>query len=141
VAVVLGAPDDAFSDAASLLNYGFAAFESHSFVREGAAVGTLAIRGGSVPVLAGGDIDRLVLTRALAQARVSLTADPDADFPPPPGQRVGTLRVTVPGTTVGTVALLAGSLPAPDPGQAPWWARAAGAVGRSFFDVVSGSMH
>ena len=117
VAVVLGAPADAFSDAASLLNYGFAAFASHTFVRKGAAVGTLPILGGSVPVVAGAGIRRLVPARALAGARLSLTADPDAAFPPAPGQRVGTLRVSVPGATVGTVPLLAGAFPAPRPGR------------------------
>ena len=130
VAVILGAPADAFSDAASLLNYGFAAFESHTFVHKGDTVGTLPIRGGSVPVVAAERIDRLVPARALAQARLRFTADPDAAFPPAPGQHVGTLRVTIPGSTVGSVALLAGTLPAPEPGDAPWWARATGAIGR-----------
>ena len=138
VAVVLGAPADAFSDAASLLNYGFTAFASHTFVRKGAAVGTLPILGGSVPVVAGAGIRRLVPARALAGARLSLTADPDAAFPPAPGQRVGTLRVSVPGATVGTVPLLAGALPSPAPGDAPWWARATGAVGRAVGDVIGG---
>jgi len=138
VAVVLGAPSDAFSDAAALLDYGFAAFESHTFVRKGDAVGTLPIRGGSVPVLAAAGIRRLVPTQALADAHVGLIADPDAAFPPAPGQRVGTLRVTIPGAMVGSVPLLAGALPPPEPGDAPWWARAAGAVGRAALDVVGG---
>ena len=138
VAVVLGAPADAFSDAASLLNYGFEAFEPHTFIRKGAPVGTLPIRGGAVPVVAGGGIHRLVPARALAGARLRLTADPSAAFPPAPGQRVGTLRVTIPGTTVGTVPLLAGALPSPNPGDVPWWARATGAVGRAVGDVIGG---
>jgi D-alanyl-D-alanine carboxypeptidase (penicillin-binding protein 5/6) len=138
VAVVLGAPSDAFSDAASLLNYGFAAFERHTFVEKGATVGTLPIRGGSVPVVAAAGIRRLVPTRSLAEARVRFTADPDAAFPPAPGQRVGTLRVTIPGTTVGVVPLLAGTLPAPEPGSVPWWARATGAVGRALDAAVGG---
>ena len=107
---------DAFSDAGALLDYGFTAFESHTFVRKGDAVGTLPIRGGSVPVLAAAGIRRLVPTAALADAHVGLIADPDAAFPPAPGQQVGMLRVTIPGAMVGSVPLLAGALPPPDPG-------------------------
>ena len=54
VAIVLGAPSDAFSDAAALLNYGFEAFEHHTFIRLGDPAGEVAIRGGTVPVIAGG---------------------------------------------------------------------------------------
>jgi D-alanyl-D-alanine carboxypeptidase (penicillin-binding protein 5/6) len=140
VAVVLGAPSDAFSDAAALLNFGFSAFESHTFVRKGASVGTLPILGGSVPVVAATGIRRLVRSAELEHARVRSEADPDAAFPAAPGQRVGTLRVTILGATIGTVALLAGTLPPPDPGDAPWWARATGSIGRAVVDAVGGLM-
>jgi serine-type D-Ala-D-Ala carboxypeptidase (penicillin-binding protein 5/6) len=132
VAVVLGAPVDAFSDAASLLDYGFAAFEPHTFVQKGQSLGTLSIVGGTVPIVAGDTIHRLVPSAALPDARSVVTANPAAAFPPAPGQRVGTLRVTIPGgVTVGTVPLITGDLPAPEPSDVPWWARAAGTVGRA----------
>jgi serine-type D-Ala-D-Ala carboxypeptidase (penicillin-binding protein 5/6) len=137
VAVVLGAPVDAFSDAAALLDYGFAAFEPHTFVQEGQSLGTLPIVGGTVPVVAGGTIHRLVPSTALQDARTLISATPGAAFPPAPGQRVGTLRVTIPGgVTVGTVPLIAGDLPAPQPSDVPWWARAAGTVGRAVGGLI-----
>ena len=71
IAIVLGAPEDAFSDAASLLNYGFDAFSPHTFVREGDAVGELSIRGGVVPVVAGGTIAGLVPTASIDAVRPS----------------------------------------------------------------------
>jgi D-alanyl-D-alanine carboxypeptidase (penicillin-binding protein 5/6) len=138
LAVVLGAPNDAFSDAASLLDYGFAAFEPHTFVRKGDALGNLPIVGGTVPVVAGASLHRLVPSRSLAGAASAVQADPAAAFPPAPGQRVGTLTVTIPGAPSLTVPVLAGALPPPEPSNVPWWARAAGAIGRAVGGVVSG---
>ena len=40
VAVVLGAPNEPFSDAATMLNYGFTAFERRTFVRAGDDLGS-----------------------------------------------------------------------------------------------------
>ncbi len=53
VAVVLGAPGDAFSDAAALLDHGFAAFTEHTFVTAGEPNGVVTLPGGSVPVEVG----------------------------------------------------------------------------------------
>jgi D-alanyl-D-alanine carboxypeptidase (penicillin-binding protein 5/6) len=141
VAIVLGAPADAFSDAAALLNYGFGAFELHTFVRLGDSLRAVAIRGGTIPVVAGGTIEGLVPTDAVAGAVQRVTVDPKAAFPTAPGQAVGTLRVTIPGLTVGTVPLLADALPTPTPvDDAPWWARAADTVGRAVVQAVAGLM-
>jgi serine-type D-Ala-D-Ala carboxypeptidase (penicillin-binding protein 5/6) len=141
VAIVLGAPADAFSDAAALLNYGFQAFEHHTFIRLGDPAGEVAIRGGTVPVIAGGTIAGLIPSEVVTGARERITVDPRAAFPPAPGQRVGTLRVTIPGLTVGTVPLMAADLPAPArSGDRPWWMNAAGAVGRAVAQAVGGLM-
>jgi D-alanyl-D-alanine carboxypeptidase (penicillin-binding protein 5/6) len=141
VAIVLGAPADAFSDAATLMNYGFGAFEMHTFVHLGDPLGEVAIRGGTIPVVAGGTIEGLVPTDAVAGARRAVTVDPRAAFPTAPGQAVGTLRVTIPGLTVGTVSLLADALPTPTPvDDAPWWVRAADTVGSAVAQAVGGLM-
>jgi D-alanyl-D-alanine carboxypeptidase (penicillin-binding protein 5/6) len=141
VAIVLGAPSDAFSDAASLFNYGFAAFTPHTFVRSGDDVGRLSIRGGTIPVVAGGTIGGLVPAASIAGARTIARADRGAAFPPAPGERVGTLRITIPGRIVGTVPLRAGTIPVPvDDDPHPWWMRAAGAVGRAVGSAVSGPL-
>ena len=42
------------SEAATLLNYGFAAFEQREVLREGESLGTVEIDGHAVPVAAGG---------------------------------------------------------------------------------------
>jgi D-alanyl-D-alanine carboxypeptidase (penicillin-binding protein 5/6) len=129
VAVVLGAPGDAFSDAAALLDHGFTAFTEHLFVREGEPNGVVSLPGGSVPVEAGGDLTALVPTAGLADVREHVTVDPRAAYPPAPGQRVAGLTISLPGLTVGRVPLVVSSVPPPPPiDDDPWWRRAAGAV-------------
>ena len=54
VAIVLGGRDEAFSDAAALLDHGFAAFERADARRGGAPLRRASrVRGGTVPVVAG----------------------------------------------------------------------------------------
>ena len=139
VAIVLGAPSDAFSDAATLLNYGFGAFETRTFIRLGDPLGEAEIRGGTIPVVAGGTIEGLVPTDARGHRRV--TVDPRVAFPTAPGQTVGSVRVKTPGLTVGTVPLLAAALPTPTPVDgSPWWVRASATVGRAVAQAVTGLM-
>jgi D-alanyl-D-alanine carboxypeptidase (penicillin-binding protein 5/6) len=129
VAVVLGAPGDAFSDAAALLDHGFAAFTQHVFVRAGEPNGVVSLAGGGVPVEAGADLTALVPTAALGDIREQVIVDPAAAYPPAPGERVAGLRITLPGLTVGRVPLVVSSVPPPPAiGDEPWWERTAGAV-------------
>jgi serine-type D-Ala-D-Ala carboxypeptidase (penicillin-binding protein 5/6) len=129
VAVVLGAPGDAFSDAASLMDYGFAAFTQHTFVTQGSPSGVVTLPGGSVPVEAGGDLAALVPTASLDAILTKVQVVPGVAYPPAPGQRVATLKITIPGLTVGRVPLVVSSVPPPPPiDDGPWWKRAAGAV-------------
>jgi D-alanyl-D-alanine carboxypeptidase (penicillin-binding protein 5/6) len=142
VAIVLGAPLDAFSDAAALLNYGFEGFERHEFVVDGEPIGGVRIRGGTVPAVATDGIGGLVPSAAITEARRVIKIDPKVAFPVAPGQRIGSLKITLPGLTVGTSRLTAGALPPPEPeSSAPWWAAAAAAVGRAFTQAVSGLVH
>ena len=64
VAIVLDAPREPFSSAATLLEYGFEGWEHEDLVAAGDPLGTVAIRGGTVPVVAGADLDALVPVRA-----------------------------------------------------------------------------
>jgi serine-type D-Ala-D-Ala carboxypeptidase (penicillin-binding protein 5/6) len=136
VAVVLGAPGEPFSDAATLLNYGFAAFTQQRFVEPGEQVGTVTLPGGTVPVVTGSGLDALVPTASIERATRTVTVDPGAAYPPAPGEQVATMQVGIPGLVLGHVPLLASDVPPPPPlgNDGPWWARAAGSV----VDAVGG---
>jgi serine-type D-Ala-D-Ala carboxypeptidase (penicillin-binding protein 5/6) len=136
VAIVLHAQDEAFSDGAALLNYGFEGFTQQTFAAAGADEGTLRIRGGEVPVVAGAALEALVPTLLLGRVRRAIVAAPHAAFPPPPGARVGSLTVSIPGLTIGSVPLVVSAVPPPTSSGGPWWARAAGSVGRAVSDAV-----
>ncbi|HEV8564663.1 MAG TPA: D-alanyl-D-alanine carboxypeptidase family protein [Actinomycetota bacterium] len=137
IAVVLGEPGEPFSDAAALLNYGFDAFEEHTFVDPGESFGEVDIRGGSVPVATSQGLVALVPTAAIGNARRLVSVDPEAAFPPAPGEQVATLRVSIPGHPLGSVPLLVIDVPAPPPvDDRPWWSRAASSVG----GAVSGAL-
>ena len=110
-----GAPGDAFSDAAALLDHGFAAFTEHTFVTAGEPNGVVALPGGSVPVEVGADLSALVPIAALADVREQVVVDPSAAYPPAPGERVARLKITLPGLTVGRVPLVVSSVPPPPP--------------------------
>lgn len=142
VAVVLGAPGDAFSDAAALLDHGFAAFAEHTFVTAGEPNGVVTLPGGSVPVEAGADLSALVPIAALADTSEHVVVVPSAAYPPAPGERVARLKITLPGLTVGSVPLVVSSVPPPPPiDDGPWWTRAAAAVAdavRSAVGAVQG---
>ncbi len=136
VAIVLGAPHESISDAAALLAYGFGGFTQQSLASEGGDEGTLAIRGGAVPVVAGAALSALVPTASLGRLRRRVSADPRAAFPPAPGSRVGTLVVSVPGLTIGSVPLIVSVVPPPPTSSGPWWARAGISLGRSIAGAV-----
>jgi D-alanyl-D-alanine carboxypeptidase (penicillin-binding protein 5/6) len=136
VAVVLGAPNDAFSDAAALLDHGFSAFTRHTFVRAGEPAGLVTLAGGSVAVETVGDLEALVPLAAVDAARLQIIVRPGAAYPPAPGERVAALKVTIPGLTLGRVPLAVSSVPPPPPiDDAPWWERALSAVADALSSV------
>jgi D-alanyl-D-alanine carboxypeptidase (penicillin-binding protein 5/6) len=138
-AIILGSRDEAFSDAATLLNYGFEGFTDETFVRRGDDLGTVAIRGGAVAANAGSGLQALVPVAALEEVKRRIVVSRDAVFPPAPGERIGTLKVTVPGLTVGSVPVVVDAVPLPPPaGEADWWVRSLRAVGEGFGDVIAG---
>lgn len=137
-AVVLGGGDEVFSDAAALLNHGFAAYERRTLVEEGEALGSLRVRGGEVPVVAGGQLDALVGVDAGGAIERTLSASPGAAYPPPSGSVVGTLRVTSSGAPLGKVTVLVANLEPPPEPTGSWWGRAAGAVSGAVTAVFAG---
>ena len=129
IAVVLGAPGDAFSDAAALLDHGFAAFTEHRFVAPGDPHGVVTLPGGSVPVEVGAGLSALVPIASLDDVEELVVVDPAAAYPPAPGERVARLKITLPGLTVGRVPLVVSSVPPPPAIEDDaWWARAVSAV-------------
>jgi D-alanyl-D-alanine carboxypeptidase (penicillin-binding protein 5/6) len=137
VAIVLHADGEAFSDAASLLNFGFEGTARLQLVTEGETLGELAIRGGSVPVVAGADLTRYVPASAVIERQIA--ADPRVTFPPVPGEQVGTLTIRASGMTVGSVPVVVASVPLPPiPSDRPWWLRTLTAVWDAARDAIAG---
>jgi D-alanyl-D-alanine carboxypeptidase (penicillin-binding protein 5/6) len=136
--VLLGGRDEVFSDAAALLNHGFAAYERRTVVEEGEPLGSLRVRGGEVPVVAGEQLDALVGVEAGGAIERTLSASPGAAYPPPSGSVVGTLRVTSSGTSLGKVTVLVANLEPPPEPTGSWWGRATGAVSGAVTAVVAG---
>ena len=127
IAVVLGAPRDAFSDAAALLDHGFRAFERREVIADGEPLGDVRIGEHDVPVASGGSLISLIPVDAEVTRRI--VVDPTAAFPPLPGETVGTVKVSVPELRIGQVPLRVASVPAPSPpASGPWWQRAFSAV-------------
>jgi D-alanyl-D-alanine carboxypeptidase (penicillin-binding protein 5/6) len=136
VAIVLGAPREAFSDAAALLNHGFEGFTSRTIVSAGDDVGTVGIRGGTVTVAAGTNVRALVPVGA-GDVTARALADPTVAFPPVNGQRVGTVTFSVPGSPLGTAPLVVSGVPPPPPLGGAWWIRAPRAIGRAVVGAIA----
>jgi D-alanyl-D-alanine carboxypeptidase (penicillin-binding protein 5/6) len=136
--VILGGRDEVFSDAAALLNHGFAAYHTQRLVSEGAPLGSVRIRGGAVPVVAAERLDALVPSGGIGGLERTLTVLPSAAYPPASGSEVGTLRLTLGGVTLGTVSVLVADLPPPHEPRGSWWSRAAGALAGAVGGVVHG---
>jgi len=127
LSVVLGEPGEPFSDAAALLNYGFAAFHRVRLATEGEGLGALRIDGRRVPVEAGASRAALVPVDEPLARRV--VPEPGVPFPPAVGERVGALVVSTPEGTLARVPVVVSSVPGPPPpGPGPWWRRAGEAV-------------
>jgi D-alanyl-D-alanine carboxypeptidase (penicillin-binding protein 5/6) len=136
--VILGGRDEVFSDAAALLNHGFGAYRTQTLVADGASLGSAHIRGGVVPVVAGAPLDALVPEASAGQLERTLVVSPSAAYPPASGSRVGTLRLTLGGVTLGVVPVLVADLPQPREPLGSWWSRAAGALAGALGSVVNG---
>jgi D-alanyl-D-alanine carboxypeptidase (penicillin-binding protein 5/6) len=139
-AVVLGGRDEVFSEAAALLNHGFAAYHVRTLVSEGAPLGSVRVRGGTVPVVAGERLEALVRAQDAGGIERIVTASRSVAYPPASGSEVGTLRVTLAGTVLGRVPVLAADLPPPEEPHGSWWGRAVGAVSSALSGVIADLM-
>ncbi|MDQ4107642.1 MAG: D-alanyl-D-alanine carboxypeptidase, partial [Actinomycetota bacterium] len=121
---VLGGHDEVFSEAAALLNHGFAGYQLRSILGEGEALGSVRVRGGEVPVVAGTGLAALVRVRESSAIERILSVSRAAAYPPPTGSVVGTLRLRLAGQTLGRVPILVGDLEPPEEPAGSWWGRA-----------------
>jgi D-alanyl-D-alanine carboxypeptidase (penicillin-binding protein 5/6) len=131
LAVVLGEPGEPFSDAAALLDFGFAAFERRPLIARGRSLGTVVVDGRDVEVAAGGSLEGLVPAEARVRRRIEV--DPGVRFPPARGQAIGVVRLSVGDLDLGTVPLVVTEVPPPPPldDGGAWWSRAIEAVARA----------
>lgn len=135
VAIVLHAPDEPFSDAAALLNYGFDGWRTDTLVHAGDAAGEVTIRGGTVPVIARSDLRALAPVSDDGRAAHAVV-DPRAAYPPAPHDRVATLVFTAGPAVLGTVPLIVSDVPPPPTATGPWWMRTGDAVAGAVADAV-----
>jgi D-alanyl-D-alanine carboxypeptidase (penicillin-binding protein 5/6) len=139
-AVVLGGRDEVFSEAAALLNHGFAAYQVRTLVSEGTPLGSVRVRGGTVPVVAGEELEALVRVQDSGEVDRIVTATRSVAYPPASGSEVGTLRVTSGGTVLGQVPVLVADLPPPEEPRGSWWSRAVGAISSALGGVIADLM-
>lgn len=125
-AVVLGAPTEAFSDTAALLDHGFAAFERRTVVEEGQSYGEIEVRGRNVPVRADVSLDLLLRRGQAVEERVIPEAN--LSLPVAAGERVGVVSIRSDEERLAAVPLVAAravAAPGAEPaGERPWWERA-----------------
>ena len=107
-AVVLGGRDEVFSEAAALLNHGFAAYDVRTLVSEGAPLGSVRMRGAPCPSWQGRSWRRSCACRTAGIERLVIASGSVAY--PPRAVPKGTLRVTSGGTALGQVPVLVADL-------------------------------
>ncbi|HEX2026264.1 MAG TPA: hypothetical protein VHH92_07705, partial [Actinomycetota bacterium] len=138
VSVVLGDRDEAFSDAAAVLDHGYASYERRTVIAEEQELGPIRVDGRAVPVVAGDTVDAL-LPRG-EPIDLDMTPDPDLSLPVDAGEAVGVVEALAAGEPLGSAPLVAERTvrPGPPSDDEPqsWWERALEAVGRFFRRVV-----
>jgi D-alanyl-D-alanine carboxypeptidase (penicillin-binding protein 5/6) len=107
VAVVLGEPDEAFSDGAALLNYGFHGFVDRDLVSRGEPLGTIEVSGRRLAVAAASSLRALLPTREANALRRRVVPVEGLRAPVTEGRVVARLRMTAGRRVVGTVDVVA----------------------------------
>lgn len=121
-AVLLGSPEQAFSDAAAVLDHGFFTWRIRRLLEEGAPLEPVTIAGRDVPVAAGAPIEGLV--RRGGGSLVRVLPDASVGLPVRAGDVVGEVVALVEGEEAGRAPLVAGADVAGEPAERalpPWW--------------------
>jgi serine-type D-Ala-D-Ala carboxypeptidase (penicillin-binding protein 5/6) len=120
--VVLGSPDEPFSDAAALLNYGFSAFERRQVVHLGDPLDPIRVAGRLVPVEAGDVL--AVLVRRDESVDEQIQPFGGLGLPVARGERVGKLVLSASGEELGEVPVVAAeAVRASQRVRPSWWQR------------------
>lgn len=134
VAVVLGAPVEAFSDTAALLNHGFAAFQRRTVVAAGQSFGSVEVGEARVPAVA--DVSFVALLPRGQEVDTRVAPRPGLSLPIAAGERVGAVIVRAGDERIGRVPLVTprtvAGAPPPEPS---WWETAWDAVAGFFADL------
>lgn len=137
--VVLGAPAEAFSDAATLLDWGFTTFELRRVVIEGERFEPVKVNGRDIPVEAAGTVK--VIVRRGAEVRRAVALESGLTLPIAAGERLGEVVTTSrKGRELGRTPVV--SVEAVSPAEAvPWarrmWERAAGLLAATFRSLLA----
>jgi serine-type D-Ala-D-Ala carboxypeptidase (penicillin-binding protein 5/6) len=110
--VVLGAPQQAFSEAAEILNHGFAAWDRERVVGLGDAVEPFSVDGVAVPIEANATLSVLVPEGTLVDSEIE--QEPGLSLPIEEGDIVGSLAATSADGELGEVDLIAGETVRPE---------------------------
>jgi D-alanyl-D-alanine carboxypeptidase (penicillin-binding protein 5/6) len=121
VAVVLGSPDEAYSDGAALLSYGFEAFDRRDVFTAGQEAGEVRVQGRAVPVTAGRSLE--LLLPAGVDPRMEVVPARGLSLPVEGGERVGAIVVrAADGTRYGRIPAIAlRDARRPPTPEVPWW--------------------
>jgi D-alanyl-D-alanine carboxypeptidase (penicillin-binding protein 5/6) len=108
--IVLGEPHQAWDDAATLLNFGFLAFDRSEVMPEGAPLDPVRIGRLEIPAVAAGTVTAYVDPDD-PRISVSVRPRPGLSFPIREGDPLGQALVSVRGVPVGRVPVVVGELP------------------------------
>jgi D-alanyl-D-alanine carboxypeptidase (penicillin-binding protein 5/6) len=133
-AIVLGAPDEAFSDAAALLSFGFETFQHRAVVEDGEVIGSVEVEGEELGVAADGSLELLV--RRTADIEEIVVLDPAVTLPLTEGERVGEVIIRAGDEELGRVPVVTvDEVRAPPEPPRPWWERAWDSI-RTFIERI-----
>jgi serine-type D-Ala-D-Ala carboxypeptidase (penicillin-binding protein 5/6) len=134
--VVLGEPSsvDSFSDAAALLDHGFAGFRERRLVERGEDLEPVPVGDAEIEIEAATALTRLVPAEG-GEVRRRVILDRGLQLPLEVGDRIGRLSFTVGDRPLGAVPVVVGAIrqpspmpaPSPSPGEPavpardPWW--------------------
>lgn len=145
--VILGKKGEPFSEAASLLDWGFASLEEATPVQEGDPLGTRLIGDSEVAMAAGETLTVLMPSRDVALVNLAPRVE-GPDGPLAVGDAIGVVKVSGPSGPLGEVPLVVAAVsaaegpsvapsPTPPAGEdddAPWWLR----LLRAIWDAITG---